>query len=89
MTVEQLEVANKYIDWHAEKFGFWNVEFKQGFIEDLKTAGIDDNSIDIVISNCVVNLSPNKPQVFKEIYRSLKNGGEVYFSDVFADWPVP
>ena len=54
-------------------------------IEDLAAAGIEDNSIDIVISNCVVNLSPNKPQVFWEIYWVLKPGGEVYFSDVYCD----
>ena len=68
MTDEQLEVANRHLDWHSEKFGFANVKFYKGFIEDLKSAGIEDNSIDVIISNCVVNLSPNKPEVFKEIF---------------------
>lgn len=70
-----------------EKFGFskTNIEFKKGYIEDLKSVGIEDNSIDLVISNCVVNLSPNKEKVISEIFRVLKPGGELYFSDVFAD----
>ena len=85
MTDEQLDVANEYKAWHAEQFGFDNTEFKKGYIEHLVDAGIPENSVDIVISNCVVNLSPNKEQVFKEIWRVLKPGGEVYFSDVYAD----
>lgn len=89
MTPEQLEVARRHQAWHAEKFGFFNTEFKEGFIENLKDAGIEDNSIDIVISNCVVNLSPNKTEVFREIFRILKPGGELYFSDVYSDLRVP
>jgi len=65
------------------------VKFYKGVIEDLKSAGIEDNSIDIVISNCVVNLSPNKAKVFQEIHRVLKPGGEIYFSDVYADKDIP
>jgi SAM-dependent methyltransferase len=61
----------------------------QGYIEDLKSLGIEDNSVDVVISNCVINLSPAKEQVFKEIYRVLKPGGELFFSDIFADRRIP
>ncbi len=91
MTEEQLAIANKYRDWHAERYSYEqsNVEFKQGYIEDLATAGIADNSIDIVVSNCVINLSPDKKQVLSEILRVLKPGGEIYFSDVYADRRIP
>lgn len=91
MTEEQLDVARKYKDVQMELFGYTksNVDFKQGYIEDLKEAGIKDNSVDVVISNCVINLSPDKPQVFKEIFRILKPGGELYFADVFTNARVP
>jgi len=91
MTDEQLSVARQHIGWHMDKFGYKksNVEFKKAYIEDLKTADIKDNSIDIVISNCVINLSPDKEKVFSEIYRVLKPGGELYFSDVFAGRRIP
>lgn len=91
MTDEQLSVANQYIGWHMDKFGYKkpNVKFIKGYIEDLKTAGIKDGSIDIVISNCVINLSPDKEKVFSEIVRVLKPGGELYFSDVFAGRRIP
>lgn len=87
MTEEQLAVARKHKDAQMQRFGFkkCNVDFKQGYIEDLKEAGIEDNSVDVVISNCVINLSPDKPQVFKEILRVLKPGGELYFADVFTN----
>ncbi len=89
MTSEQLEVAVRHRDWHAERFGFANVEFLHGHIENLHTVGIADNSIDVVVSNCVINLSPEKPKVLAEIFRVLKPGGELYFSDVFADRRIP
>lgn len=89
MTPEQLEVAVRHREWHAERFGFANVEFLHGHIENLHSVGIADNSIDVVVSNCVINLSPEKPRVLAEIFRVLKAGGELYFSDVFADRRIP
>jgi ubiquinone/menaquinone biosynthesis C-methylase UbiE len=91
MTTEQIDVAKKYQDIQRERFGYKtsNVKLYQGYIEDLKTLGIEDNSVDVVISNCVINLSPDKEQVFKEIYRVLKPGGELYFADVFTDKRIP
>ena len=91
MTEAQLEVAKRTEDWHRERFGFdkSNVRFEQGFIEDLASVGIADRSVDVVISNCVVNLSPRKDLVLSEVYRVLREGGELYFSDVFVDRRLP
>lgn len=91
MTAEQLSIAKQHVDWHTERYGYSkpNVEFVEGYIEDLASAGIADNSIDVVVSNCVVNLSPDKQQVLSEIFRVLKPGGELYFSDVYADRRIP
>ncbi|MDJ0382133.1 methyltransferase domain-containing protein [Streptomyces sp. G-G2] len=89
MTEEQLAVARRHQDWHAERFGYANTDFRHGYIEDLATAGIPDASVDVVVSNCVLNLSPDKPRVFSEIFRVLKPGGELYFSDIFADRRLP
>jgi ubiquinone/menaquinone biosynthesis C-methylase UbiE len=91
MTSEQIDIAEKHLDSQMKKFGYTkpNVDFKKGYIEDLKVIGIEDNSIDIVISNCVINLSMDKKKVFSEIFRVLKPGGELYFSDVFAGRRVP
>ncbi len=91
MTDEQLEVANKYLSVQMDKFGYKNpnVKFYQGYIEDLQALNLPDNYFDIVISNCVVNLSPDKPSVMKEVFRVLKEGGEFFFSDVYSDRRLP
>ncbi len=91
MTPEQIEVAQRYQQEQAERFGYAhsNVEFRLGYIEDLAAIGIEDESIDLVVSNCVVNLSPFKEMVMKEVFRVLKPGGELYFSDVYASRRLP
>ena len=91
MTDEQLDVARRHIDHHTQLFGYAepNIDFVQGYIEDLAAAGIADASIDLVVSNCVVNLSPDKRRVLAEIFRVLKPGGELFFSDVYADRRIP
>jgi SAM-dependent methyltransferase len=91
MTDEQLAVAQRHIEWHREKFGFAraNTEFRKGYIERLDELELADESFDVIVSNCVINLSPDKPAVLREAYRLLKPGGELYFSDVYADRRVP
>ncbi len=87
MTPEQLAVARAHQDYHRDQFGYAqsNVTFLEGYIEKLDELGLADNSFDIVISNCVINLSPDKDAVLREVYRVLKPGGEFYFSDVYCD----
>lgn len=89
MTDEQLEVAEKYRAYHAEQFGYDNVRFVKGYIEQLDALDLEPGSFDIIVSNCVVNLSPDKTSVLKGVARLLKPGGEFYFSDVYADRRVP
>lgn len=91
MTDEQLAVANRHVGWHAEKFGYAepNTEFHKGYIEKLEDLGLAEGSFDVVVSNCVINLCPDKRAVLKGIHRILKAGGELYFSDVYASRRVP
>lgn len=87
MTQEQLEVANNHIETYTNILGYKkpNMEFKKGYIECLDKLNIPNNSVDIVVSNCVVNLSPDKSKVISGVYNLLKEGGSFYFSDVYCD----
>ena len=82
MTPEMIERARL----SAARLGISNVEFREGYLEDLP---VEDNSVDVVISNCVINLSPDKPQVFGEIFRTLKPGGRASISDIVTNGPLP
>jgi SAM-dependent methyltransferase len=91
MTDEQLEVARRHQDYHREQFGYAtsNVRFLKGYIEELDQLDLKDGYFDIIISNCVINLSTDKAKVLQDVKRLLKPGGEFYFSDVYADRRVP
>ena len=86
MTPEMLAKARSNIAGYSKQTGLTNVEFRLGEIEHLPIA---DNSMDAVISNCVINLSPDKPQVWREIARVLKPGGRVAVSDLALVQPLP
>ncbi len=89
MTEEQLHVAENYMAYHSEHFGYSNVRFVKGEIERLEDIGLEPDSFDVIISNCVINLTLDKDAVLTGIMKLLKNGGEFYFSDVYADRRIP
>lgn len=89
MTEEQLAVAEAHRAWHAGRFGFDNVRFVAGYIEELEALDLAPESFDVIVSNCVLNLSTEKDRVLAGAFRLLKPGGELYFADVYADRRLP
>ncbi|MFO7478979.1 MAG: methyltransferase domain-containing protein [Methyloceanibacter sp.] len=87
MTDEQLATAEAHADWHMRRFGYArrNVRFLKGYIEKLGALDLAPASFDVIVSNCVINLSVDKLAVLRGAYDLLKPGGELYFADVYCD----
>lgn len=90
-TPAQLAIANRHLEWHRERFGYAqsNVRFVEGDIERLDALDLPEAAFDVIVSNCVINLVADKAAVLRAAHRLLKPGGELYFSDVYADRRVP
>jgi len=86
MTEAMLEVARENCPKVAERLGFENVEFRKGYLEEVP---VEDGTVDLVMSNCVINLSPDKKKVFAEIWRVLKDHGRFVISDIVSETEVP
>ncbi len=86
MTDQMLSVARECQPQVAEALGYDAVEFRQGFLEEIP---VDDATVDVVTSNCVINLSPDKPRVFREIWRVLKDHGRLVVADIVSESEVP
>lgn len=91
MTPEQLAVARAHRAYHAEAFGHPEptTTFLDGYIERLRELPFAPESFDVIVSNCVINLATDKQAVFEAAYHLLGEGGEMYFSDVYADRRIP
>lgn len=91
MTPEQLAVARAWQDHHATAFGHphSNVEFREGYLEELGQLGLEPEGFDVIVSNCVINLVRDKAAVLTAAHDLLRPGGELYFADVYADRRVP
>jgi arsenite methyltransferase len=91
MTKEQLLTARKHIDFHMKEFGYSknNVEFHEGYLEELTKLNLKAGSFDVVVSNCVLNLVKDKQAVLDACFHLLKEGGEMYFSDVYSSRRIP
>jgi arsenite methyltransferase len=91
MTEAQLAIARRHRDYHRERFGYpgSNVSFHLGRIEQLDELALEPQSFDVIVSNCVLNLSTDKQAVLRSAYALLKPGGEMYFADVYANRRVP
>ncbi|MEX0999204.1 MAG: methyltransferase domain-containing protein [Thermodesulfobacteriota bacterium] len=86
MTDDMLKVANENISVVSSNLGYENVEFRKGYLEEIP---VDNKSVDLITSNCVINLSPDKRKVFREMIRVLKDHGRIVVSDIISSQKVP